>query len=92
MLRRNNGVIPMVARLDAVILALTVLGGSVMIEDSRRVDTGAPDDGLVAAAASECREDQGRGHALVDRETGFDGIVTVGDADETAAPPACLAD
>jgi hypothetical protein len=78
----------MVARLDAVILALTVLGGSVMIEDSRRVDTGAADE-LAAAPASACREDRVFEPAVAERETGFDGIVTVGDEE---AAPACGAD
>jgi hypothetical protein len=53
MLRRSNGAIPMFPKWDAVVLAATLLGGSVVIESSHRVDTGAPDD-VIGAAASAC--------------------------------------
>jgi hypothetical protein len=47
----------MLARLDALVVVLSVAGGSMLIENSHRVDTGAPDEGLVAAAPALCRDE-----------------------------------
>ena len=43
----------MIARLDALVVAMSVLGGSMLIENSHRVDTGAPDEGLVATSPAQ---------------------------------------
>jgi hypothetical protein len=48
----QHEVIPMVARLDALALALALFASTMAIEDSHRLDAGAPDDGLVAAAST----------------------------------------
>jgi len=55
MLRRTNKVIPaMIARWDVLVLAAVLSGGSMMIENSHRVDTGLADD--AAAALPACTE------------------------------------
>jgi hypothetical protein len=46
----------MVARWDAILLAATVAGGSMMIEHSHRLDTGAPDEEAVATSACDAPE------------------------------------
>jgi hypothetical protein len=75
-------------RLDAVALALSLLAGAVAIEDSHRLDTGAPDEGLVAAAPGACSEDQMRAAIARERRVAFDGVVnvetgmTIGDAED----------
>jgi hypothetical protein len=43
----------MVARWDAILVAASVAGGSMLIENSHRVDTGAPDEEVVAASACD---------------------------------------
>jgi hypothetical protein len=50
----------MIARLDALVVAMSVLGGSMLIENSHRVDTGAPDEGLVATPPALCRDEPAR--------------------------------
>jgi hypothetical protein len=54
MLRRSKRTIfTMVARWDAILLATAVAGGSMLIENSHRLDTGAPDEEVVATSACE---------------------------------------
>ena len=54
MLRRSKWTIPpMVARWDALLLAGVLAGGSMVIENSHRLDTGAPDEEIVAASTCE---------------------------------------
>ncbi len=43
----------MVARWDAILLATAVAGGSMLIENSHRLDTGAPDEEVVATRACD---------------------------------------
>jgi hypothetical protein len=43
----------MVARWDAILLATAVAGGSMLIENSHRFDTGAPDEEVVATSACD---------------------------------------
>jgi hypothetical protein len=43
----------MVARWDAILLATAVAGGSMLIENSHRLDTGAPDEEVVATSACD---------------------------------------
>jgi hypothetical protein len=43
----------MVARWDAILLATAVAGGSMLIENSHRLDTGAPDEEVVAMSACD---------------------------------------
>ena len=53
MLRRSKWVIPMVARWDVMFLAAVLGGGSMLIENSHRLDTGAPDEEMVATSTCE---------------------------------------
>jgi hypothetical protein len=41
-------------RWDTLLVAVAVAGGSMLIESSHRVDTGAPDDEVVATAPADC--------------------------------------
>ena len=43
----------MLARLDVLVVALSVAGGSMLIENSHRLDTGAPDEEIVAASTCD---------------------------------------
>ena len=53
MLRRSKWTIPMVARWDVLLLAGVLAGGSMLIERSHRLDTGAPDEEMVAASTCD---------------------------------------
>jgi hypothetical protein len=53
MLRRSKRTIHMVARWDAILLATAVAGGSMLIENSHRLDTGAPDEEVVLISACD---------------------------------------
>ena len=44
----------MLIRWDTLLIAVAVAGGSVLIENSHRVDTGSPDDEVVASAPADC--------------------------------------
>ena len=46
----------MLIRWDTLLIAAAVAGGSMLIENSHRVDTGAPDDEVVAAAPAACTD------------------------------------
>ena len=76
---------------DAVVLAVTLLGGSVMIESSHRVDTGAPDDVVAAAPTNACDDADAyqssgmRRATIVYNDEGF----AVSDTTDTAAPSSC---
>jgi hypothetical protein len=50
MLRRSKWTIPMIMRWDVMLLAGILAGGSMLIENSHRLDTGAPDDEVVGAS------------------------------------------
>ncbi len=41
-------------RWDTLLVAVAIAGGSMLIENSHRVDTGAPDDEVVASAPVNC--------------------------------------
>ena len=43
----------MATRWDAILLATAIAGGSMLIESSHRLDTGAPDEETVAASTCE---------------------------------------
>jgi hypothetical protein len=43
----------MFARWDAILLAATLAGGSMLIENSHRLDTGAPDEEVVATSTCD---------------------------------------
>jgi len=43
----------MAVRWDAILLATAVAGGSMLIENSHRLDTGAPDEEIVAMSACD---------------------------------------
>jgi hypothetical protein len=54
MLRRSKRMeSAMAARWDAILLATAVAGGSMLIENSHRLDTGAPDEEVVATRACD---------------------------------------
>jgi hypothetical protein len=42
------------ARWDMLLAIAAVAGGTMLIEDSHRVDTGAPDDEVTASAPADC--------------------------------------
>ena len=46
----------MVTRWDVVLLAAVLAGGSMLIENSHRLDTGAPDEEVVAASTCDAAE------------------------------------
>jgi len=90
MLRRSNGSAAMVARWDALLLAATVLGGSMAIENSHRVDTGAPDEDLTAAPA--CIDAQIAPRSGLRRDLGIDDGTSPGTDEDGAralAPDSC---
>ena len=76
---------------DAVVLAATLLGGSVLIESSHRVDTGAPDDEIAVASSTACEDAEAyqmsgmRRGAVVTSDEGF----AVSDTTDTATPSGC---
>jgi hypothetical protein len=84
----------MVGRLDALALALALLAGTMAVEDSHRLDAGAPDDGLVAAAPNVCEQDQASGDAVRDRRAAFDQTASIESGliftDTTDAPNSCV--
>jgi hypothetical protein len=43
----------MVAKWDAILLATVLAGGSMLIENSHRLDTGAPDEEVVATSTCD---------------------------------------
>jgi hypothetical protein len=81
----------MVVRWAALLLAAVVAGGSMLIENSHRLDTGAPDEEVVAS--STCHDDQGamryvwNRRVLVDSDDGVE--VAGGDADKAQVSPGC---
>jgi hypothetical protein len=84
----------MVARWDALLLAAAVAGGSMLIENSHRLDTVAPDDEVMAS--STCRDDQiaarygWNRRTLIDSDDGV--AVSGGDADNAQASSGCPAE
>jgi hypothetical protein len=54
MLRRSKRMNSPMLRWDTLLVAVAVAGGSVLIENSHRVDAGAPDDEVVASAPADC--------------------------------------
>jgi hypothetical protein len=84
----------MLARLDAVALVFALFAGTMAIEDSHRLDAGASDDGLIAAApASTCEQDQAQASAERDRRVAFQEALSIESGliiqDTTDAPGAC---
>jgi hypothetical protein len=85
----------MVVRWDALLLAAVVAGGSMLIENSHRLDTGAPDEEVVAS--STCGDDQvatrygWNSRTVLDSNDGVE--VASGDADKAQvsaqASPGC---
>jgi hypothetical protein len=84
----------MVVRWDALLLAAVVAGGSMLIESSHRLDTGAPDEEVVAS--STCHDDQlamrygWNRRALVDSDDGVE--VAGGEADKAQVSLGCPAE
>jgi hypothetical protein len=65
------------------------------IESSHRLDTGAPDDSLVATPASECRDDPVADRNAINRGFAIEGIAQdTAQTDDDAAnvAPACPTD
>jgi hypothetical protein len=44
----------MLIKWDTLLIAIAVAGGSVLIENSHRIDTGAPDNEVVASPPDTC--------------------------------------
>jgi hypothetical protein len=55
---QQSGDSPMLLRWDTLLIAVAVVGGSVLIENSHRIDTAAPDDEVTASAPSACVDTQ----------------------------------
>jgi hypothetical protein len=89
MLRRSKWTIPkMVARWDVLLLAGVLAGGWTLIEHSHRLDTGAPDEEIVAASTCNAA---GPGHydwKPLTRPTDEDGDV----AASAEAPSDCASE
>jgi hypothetical protein len=51
MLRRSKDLARMIVRWDAILIAAALAGGSLLIENSHRLDTGVPDEDMVATSA-----------------------------------------
>jgi hypothetical protein len=48
----------MLIKWDTLLVAAALIGGSVLIENSHRVDTGTPDDEIMASAPAACIDTQ----------------------------------
>jgi hypothetical protein len=81
----------MLARLDVLVVVLSVAGGSMLIENSHRVDTGAPDEGLVAAAPALCR-DEPAGRYDLNGQMASEGRGDAREPDDADATDPCPAD
>jgi hypothetical protein len=81
----------MLARLDVLVVVLSVAGGSMLIENSHRVDTGAPDEGLVAAAPALCR-DEPAGRYDLNGQMASEGRGDAREPDDADATGPCPAD
>jgi hypothetical protein len=46
----------MLIKWDTLLVAVAVVGGSVLIENSHRIDTGRPDDDVTATAPAACAD------------------------------------
>jgi hypothetical protein len=46
----------MLIKWDTLLVAAALIGGSVLIENSHRVDTGTPDDEVMAIATAACSD------------------------------------
>jgi hypothetical protein len=81
-------------RWDTLLVAATLLGGSMMIENSHRLDTGAPDEALAAAPTSACTDAQARAGLTGnhDSEDGFAMSSIDDDAAQALAPNSCASD
>jgi hypothetical protein len=76
--------VTMVARWDVILLATAVAGGSMLIENSHRLDTGAPDEEVVGVSACE---------TVVAAHVWKPAMEDEGSAPEAAqAPPGCPTD
>jgi hypothetical protein len=77
----------MLIKWDTLLVAVAVLGGSVLIENSHRIDTGMPDDEVTATAPAACIDTQ-VGLALASgNQAADDGPDTA--RDSASALPAC---
>jgi hypothetical protein len=54
MLRRRNWMILRCSGGDTLLVAVAVVGGSILIENSHRIDTSTPDDQALASAPADC--------------------------------------
>ena len=78
----------MIARWDALLLAAVLSGGSMLIENSHRIDTGLADDAMAALPA--CTEPGGdRADASGASDDGNDARLSVSAVDDDATLSAC---
>ena len=82
----------MLIRWDTLLIVVAVVGGAVLIENSHRIDTGAPDDEVTASAPAACIDTRitatiVSGNQASDGDNSSDGV-----KDSAATPralPAC---
>jgi hypothetical protein len=77
----------MLIKWDTLLVAVAVLGGSVLIENSHRVDTGMPDDEVTATAAAACIDTQVTATLASGDQAADDGAQPA--RDSASALPAC---
>ena len=72
----------MLIKWDMLLVAVALVGGSVLIENSHRIDTGRPDDDVTATAPAACADTQ--------FTTGIESPVDAKDSakDDAVVPPA----
>jgi hypothetical protein len=77
----------MLIKWDTLLVAVALVGGSVLIENSHRVDTGTPDDEVTASAPAACVDTQVTASLARDGDNSSD--VVKDSAAITPALPAC---
>jgi hypothetical protein len=78
---------PMLIKWDTLLIAVAVVGGSVLIENSHRIDTGSPDDEVTATAPAACTDTRVAVTTASGDQAADDGAQTAQDA--ASALPTC---
>ena len=89
MLRRSNGRFSMLIKWDTLLVAVAIAGGSVLIENSHRIDTGTPDDEVIASAPAACIDARLVATLASDPPPASPGDDGPDVGRDTASPPAC---
>jgi hypothetical protein len=77
----------MLIRWDTLLIAVAVVGGSVLIENGHRIDTGSPDDEVTATAPAACTDTRVAVTTASGDQAADDGAQTAQDA--ASALPTC---